>query len=903
MNVLPYCTNSAARRFMMRWFRHCARTIVAATGLVAATSCNDAHRGMTSPLSGAVGLRVNATALLASAATVEVRVAYQQKSGSTVELGRQTITVAPGTAAFAAQSLSLTFDITPCLADLQHVVPAAQPNGCQTAVELTLRRDASVLDQLTRTTVFVPGQTVSWSDPVTLYEIGTVSLQLSGTDLQSNPARAEIGQKITASAQVVDAKGAAIGDRPVTWSTRTPAIVRLSTTTGNSISVDIIGTGAADVTASSGERSTSLALTGLPESARQLVLKPADTTVFVGDTVRYSADAKGASGGSVAGATVRFDSPAAAISISNGGVAIAKIAGVAIINATTDAGPRGTSVAGSATLRIANRPTLAVAPTSIDLGVEEAQPLPSRTVAVTSLDNTVLTGLTAEVIGTVPVRATLDRSTTPSTLSVVATATVTTGTTARGIVRLRSTTTGVLPIEIPVTVAPLGPSFVIASSSSVDFGLLEPGTTSNPVAIAISAPSGRVLTGLSPTVSYTNGSSVGWLDASLDQTASTPAILTLRARTSGVPAGSYTASVRVSVATPTGSTPAVIAVQLQVLPAATLLISPTALDLGTIDVGSSAAPATAAIAAAQGRTISGLVATVTYPAGGASGWLDATLDRTTTAATLAVSARSTALVIGSYSATVTVSAGGGLLPVAMTVRLVVRGPTELIALPTQADFGVIDSGRVAGTLPIAISARDGRAVSGLLTTTSYTNGPSTSWLTTSVSGNTVSISASTNLLRPGIYTATVTVQAASPAGAIPVRIPVGVRILGDDSLAVNPERMDFGTIDVSGGATTATRAFSLTSLVGRNVIVYPQFSIQYLDEVYPWLSVVLTGSGVTPTTGQVTADLTQLSSGTYTALITITSTTPRVRPTTIRVTITVTGGMPGIRVERRRPPR
>jgi len=885
----------------MQVIRQCARTFVAAIGLMAATSCNDAHRGVTSPHSGTVGLRINATALLASAATVQVRVAYQQKSGSTVELGRQSVTVAPGAVTFAAQSLSLTFDIAPCLADAQHVVATDRPDGCPTVVELTLFRDASILDQLKRTVVFVRGQNVSWSDAVTLYEIGAVAVKLGGTDLQLNPARAEIGQKVTATAQVVDAKGSAIADRSVTWSTRTPTIVRLSTTTGNTVSVDVIGTGLADLTASSGERSMNLTLTGIPESARQVTVRPADTTVFVGDTVRYSADGKGASGATVAGATFRFDSPAATVSLSAVGVAIARSVGVVTVNATTDAGPRGSSVSGAATLRMVARPTLAASPSSIELGLEEAQRLPSRTVAVTSFGNSALAGLTAEVVGTVPVRATLDRSTTPATLTVAATATLSAGTTARGIVRLRSTTNGVLPLDLPVSVAPLGPSVVVASTNSVDFGTLEPGTTAGPVAVVISAPNGRVLTGLSATVSYGTGSSAGWLDATLDQTSSTPATLSLRARTSGVPAGSYSATVRVAVATPSGSTAAVIAVQIQVLPSATLLILPTTLDLGTIDAGTIAAPSTAAVTGAAGRTISGLLATVSYPSGGVAGWLDATLDKTTTAATLTASARSSTLAAGSYNATVTVSASGGVQPISVTVRLVVRGPAELVALPTQADFGVLDSGSVGGTRPIAISARDGRSISGLAATTSYATGPSTSWVTATISGTTVSITVSTNPLPPGIYTATVTVQAASPIGAVPVRIPVGVRILGDDSLVVNPGQIDFGTINLSSGTTTASRNFSLTSLVGRNVVIYSQYTIEYFDEVYPWLNVVLTGGGVTPTTGRLTADFTQLSSGTYSARVTISSSTPRVRPASIYVTVIVTGGVPAIKVQRLRP--
>ena len=135
-----------------------------------------------------------------------------------------------------------------------------------------------------------------------------------------------------------------------------------------------------------------------------------------------------------------------------------------------------------------------------------------------------------------------------------------------------------------------------------------------------------------------------------------------------------------------------------------------------------------------------------------------------------------------------------------------------------------------------------------------------------------------------------------------MRIPVGVRILGDDSLVVNPAQIDFGTINLSSATTTATRSFALTSLVGRNVVINPQYAIEYFDEVYPWLGVVLTGGGVTPTTGRITADFTQLSSGTYNARVTISSSTPRVRPANIYVTVTVTGGVAAIKVQHRRPP-
>jgi hypothetical protein len=60
------------------------------------------------------------------------------KHGSTVELGRQSVTVQARPPSLRNRCIA-TLDIEPCLADAQHVVTTRPYDGCPTVVETAFR--------------------------------------------------------------------------------------------------------------------------------------------------------------------------------------------------------------------------------------------------------------------------------------------------------------------------------------------------------------------------------------------------------------------------------------------------------------------------------------------------------------------------------------------------------------------------------------------------------------------------------------------------------------------------------------------------------------------------------------------------------------------------------------------
>jgi plastocyanin len=751
-----------------------------ATLFFAAAACTDAHREATAPEAGPVRLQVGATATLAAEATLLVRVTYTRRDGTQAELGRQTATIAPGGTGTSGgtQAVSLTFDIAPCLADSE-TANGRNATSCPAQVQIQLLRGTSILDEVQRAVTLVPGQNATLGEALSLFEVTRVSAQLTGAAVGAGtPPRIEIGQRVNVTATAFDRTGAIVPDRTFAWSTTTPNAVRLNATTGGTITIDVLSaTSVGTIRVSSGDREGVVTFQGIAESARTVSLRPSDTTVFVGDTVRYTAEARGSSQAVVAGATFQYSSSSAIATITAQGVAVARAAGQGTITATTNAGPNGSAVSGTTTLSVLQRPVLIATPPTVELTTEPGKPLPSRSISVTGSVST-LAGLNAEVLGGLPVTATFDRTTTPASLVVTATTAVPAGTIVTGIVRLRSTTSGVQPLDVAVTLSGLGPAPIIVTLPSVDFG--------------------------------------------------------------------------------------------------------------TLDSGSVASPTNVGVTTTAGRSVAGLTASVAYTAGGSPGWLSATFDRTTTSATLILQPRLQGLAPGTYRATVTVgTVDGSGTASTVNVSLTVLGAIELRASPVSIDVGVIDSGTVSASRAVAISTRDGRVASGLTTSTSYGAGNTVSWLGANLSGGTTSTTlqlvANTTGLRPGSYSADVTVRAATPASTRPVQIPVTLTVRAADSLVVTPAPISFGDVEI--GTGSVTRSFSVGTLQNRSVALVTTLQWQYLTGTSTnWLTAALQGSG-TPTTGSVTISTAGLQPGLHTAIVTVRSTSPGVRPTTFVVSL------------------
>jgi len=158
--------------------------------------------------------------------------------------------------------------------------------------------------------------------------------------------------------------------------------------------------------------------------------------------------------------------------------------------------------------------------------------------------------------------------------------------------------------------------------------------------------------------------------------------------------------------------------------------------------------------------------------------------------------------------------------------------------------------------------------------------------TTSVTPGQINISASPGQLLPGTYTGSITLTP-SGAGNTPVVIPLSLVVGSSTSISVSPASLTFSA---TAGSSVPTAPQVLTVSSATNNIPFTT-SVSYSQSgVANWLSIT-PPSGVTTSTLAVTANPAGLSAGTYTAAITMLTTTGVSQ--VVNVTFTV-GGQPTI---------
>ncbi|MGQ0647141.1 MAG: Ig-like domain-containing protein [Gemmatimonadaceae bacterium] len=249
--------------------------------------------------------------------------------------------------------------------------------------------------------------------------------------------------------------------------------------------------------------------------------------------------------------------------------------------------------------------------------------------------------------------------------------------------------------------------------------------------IAVTNGGGATLAGLSlgPT-QYGAGQPTGWLIGRLvAPQAPTQIDLTLGAAT--LPLGTYTATFQVLSSQP--GVPAVTAtVTLMVSVAPVIVANPASVSM-TAAGGANPGVELVNISNAGGGTLSGLAAAVSYPQGQLTGWLSASFPGGTTTAptTLALQSSVLTLPVGSYTATVTLTAPNATGPLAIPVSLTVPGSLQagsLSALLSAAQgVGVFAPGS------ITLSSDNPRPIAGLAVSVLT---PGATWVQASLSGTT-----------------------------------------------------------------------------------------------------------------------------------------------------------------------
>ena len=233
------------------------------------------------------------------------------------------------------------------------------------------------------------------------------------------------------------------------------------------------------------------------------------------------------------------------------------------------------------------------------------------------------------------------------------------------------------------------PAAIAVSSTAIAFATSTVGSPAAPQTISVTNSGGGALTGLALSLSYAPSQATGWLTLALSDAAA-PASITLTASRGVLPAGTYTATVRVATGSASNGSATINVSMIVQDPNATpaLQLSTTALAFTTTR-GTSPSPQTVQLLNSGGGTLAGLAYTIAYGAG-ASAWLTtSSMTGTTAPATLTVRPEAAALAAGTYTASITVAATGtASRTIAVSLTVAAAGLAVIIAnWPALANVG------------------------------------------------------------------------------------------------------------------------------------------------------------------------------------------------------------------------
>lgn len=432
----------------------------------------------------------------------------------------------------------------------------------------------------------------------------------------------------------------------------------------------------------------------------------------------------------------------------------------------------------------------------------------------------------------------------------------------------------------------------------------------NPTSVSLSAPSGStnaVSQTLTLTVSGGNGQTL------TVNTAGIPSLRVIVASVSGCtspvigcnianPAGSVSVTVQ---ANPTGVAQGTYsgAVNLTITGSANSIQVPVTFAVGTGSGGSgsgvlvptSTSLTFTALPGGQGQSqnvgISNSGNSITYTASSSATWLTTNLgsNQGSSPGTLTVIASAVGLAANTYNGTLTLTPSGGGQSTTIQVTFVVSSAQQFQINPSALSFSFISGSGSNPSLPVSVGVTTGSPVTYNVSAT-YGAG-ATNWLTTNpvstgTSGTaslptTVTVTTNAGALAVGTYTATLNFTA---TGLTTVSVPVTLVVSTPPTFIVNPIPLTINVQPSSSSSRTLSINTSNGAVVGYSV------TSQYVNPASPavqWLTLA-GATGSTPGSVTVGVSPATLPVGTYTAQLTIASTTVGVASTTVNVSMVVT---------------
>jgi uncharacterized membrane protein len=545
-----------------------------------------------------------------------------------------------------------------------------------------------------------------------------------------------------------------------------------------------------------------------------MTISPDSSNVFVGDSMQLT----------VVNAPAFVTWSSSDSNVAN--VVNGMVYGLAPGKVTINASAGGSNAFGSIT--VSQAPQIALSTTGVTFEAPAgASPPAPQTVGVANSGSGPLQNLTVGLVTYNPgasgwLTATLPaNAAAPATLTLQPSTTVLPAGTYSATVPVSSPQATNSPKSVTVTYIVDPASVLVLSRSSVPIIAQANATLPGTQTVNITNSGGGTIGGIAPgTIAYSTGAS-GWLSASVTS-ATLPSTLTLTVTSTALAVGNYSATVPVTSTTP-GVTPLSVTVTYTVSAAPV----PPAINLSGNSAAFNATSGGAIPAGQQititnggGGTLTGLTAPISYTSG--SNWLTATLGSASAPATLTLQP-STVLGVGTYSATVAVTAAGASnSPQNIAVTYTVTAPPVIQLSGNTANFLSQQANVDPASQQINVSNSGGGTLTGLTATVNYISG--SGWLNASVatsapqspSSTPLTLSVTTGSIAPGTYQATVTV-ASSISGVASQQVTVTFE---RQATLTNDVQTVFGVCtgchaggSPSGGVNLFTAALSYASLV------------------------------------------------------------------------------------------
>jgi len=416
------------------------------------------------------------------------------------------------------------------------------------------------------------------------------------------------------------------------------------------------------------------------------------------------------------------------------------------------------------------------------------------------------------------------------------------------------------PATIPVTLT-VGQNVLSTLPSQLSFSYQVGGAAPTAQNLTVNS-SGTALT-------FTAASTVSWLSVTPGG-GTTPGTVGVSVNTAGLTPGTYTSANAISIsANNSSNSPLGVTVTLTVTPAPPLVPTPTTLSF-LYQVGGSL-PGSQPVSLATGNESLPFTATPSST----GNWLGVTPTSGTTPGSISVSVNPAGLNPGTYGGTVTVVATGSttvMIPVTLTVAALTVNPTSLT-------FNYATGGTIPPAQSVAVAISSGASVSFSAAPATTSGGP---WLlvnpTSGATPSPITVSVTPSSLGVGTYNGTITVSSNGFTSQV-----VNVTLIVTKPKAI---------IDFSGGyqfslantSTPVTNTLTITASDGSA----QAFTIAAGPSTANWLT-FSPNSGTTPATIKLTASPAGLAPGVYPSPLLVTAPGTVTNPTTIPVSLTITG--------------